>query len=455
MAIINGVDQATRQIVDWNAYNQVNSDRPRNPDGSVRGGNDLAVGGPITANNSSAANSGDVSGDMTPNMINSLTQSMNAAGTGAYNQSILTGFVMKPTFDQDGNWKFEYQLDANGQRIPTIASQLTQAQIEDMAAKTALQAHIAAGVVRDPSTGQWVKTPEAIRLDLQGKLNDAQIAQIDADIKLNQEKLASANAQFDKDLAFRTQQQLDKLAIDREQMAQQAAQFNVTASGYMANGANTLDRDKLLEQGREFDQNLDFQKAVELANAVSDPTRLVQGAALANIWGGSRGGTMMQNTASGQAIGVTDPNFNPNAGQDRSIAAQADQDVPGAFATGLNGAVDQAQNMVNQVSATNPLVAVSPEINNTLAGNVNPAFGNPTGVQGSMQPLNTITPTSQDFAKIVPAAFASLTPTGQKQYQALAMARQPGLKPEDLVKNIRAQMPTGSSGFVPAAFMLR
>jgi hypothetical protein len=35
------------------------------------------------------------------------------------------------------------------------------------------------------------------------------------------------------------------------------------------------------------------------------------------------------------------------------------------------------------------------------------------------------------------------------------MARQPGLKPEDLVKNIRAQMPGQSSGIVPAAFMTR
>lgn len=396
--------------------------------------------------------SGNISAAMTADMRNAMTSSMNSAATGAYNQSIATGFIMKPIFDKDGNWAFDYELDSSGQRIPTMQSQMTRAQIEDMAARRALEAQVAAGIVKDPSTGQWIKTPDAVRLDLQSKLNDAQIKAIDADIALNKDKLASANAQFDKDLAFRTQQHLDKLALDRQAQQNQNDQFNITASGYMASGANTLDRDKMIQDQLQFDQNLDFQKAVELANAVSDPTRLVQGASLANIWGGAKGGTIM--AGPGQ-VGITDPGFDSNASQTRSIAAQSDQDIPGAFGTGLNGAVEQAQNLVNQASATNPLISVAPEINKTLSGGVTPAFGNPTGVSGSIQPLNTITPSSGDFSKIIPAAFMALSDTGQKQYAALAQARQPGLKPADLVKNIRAQVPGAGSGFVPAAFMTR
>ncbi|MAG36034.1 MAG: hypothetical protein CL878_07310 [Dehalococcoidia bacterium] len=98
----------------------------------------------------------------------------------------------------------------------------------------------------------------------------------------------------------------------------------------------------------------------------------------------------------------------------------------------------------------NPVLTLSPELNAALAGRRNPAFGNPQGFSGSQAKLSTIRPSSGNFAKITPAAFKSLSGSGQAQYASLAQART-GQRPEDLQRAINAQLPS-SRGRLPAAF---
>jgi hypothetical protein len=368
---------------------------------------------------------GDIVG-MTPEMINAITNNTNSAAQGAYSESLLTGYVMMPKFDANGQWSYDYYLDPSGQRIQTQAGTMNQAQIEDMAAQRALQTAAQLGKILDPQTGQYVPTTQAVQLQLQDRLNQAQIRQIDADIQQSQQKISEAQREFDTTTANAEKARLDQLQLQRDQMSQQNAQFqqtyglqlqqiqeagrqfDVTQSGII-NGAPTLPAQQLQESRRQFDVNQGWQQQQELANQAADPTRIVSVSALANILGGSRGGA----TA-----------------------------ISPAFAQGTPGNTT--------ANVFNPAVPISPEINKVLSGGIAPAFGNPQNTPGGFANLQDINPASGDFSKIVPAAYMSLTPTGQQQYAAIAQARQPGLKPADLTQQIRANIPT--NGLAPSIF---
>lgn len=248
------------------------------------------------------------------------------------------------------------------------------------------------------ATGQPVKTVD-------NRVSEAQIAEIAANITLKQSTTTGwyqdpQSGQWERTPeAILTMAQASNLGASLDE---ERRQFDLKLNQQQSEFGVTSDQEQ---------QKIDLERNSQLAQALADPTRFVEANQLANLYGTARGGQV------------------PSPGV-----------LPRAFASAGVG------------SLLDPNVAIAPELNVLLQNRrFQPEFGNPTGVQGSLQALSTVAPAGGSFDKVNPMAWRNTSAAGQAQYASLAQARQPGLKPADLDRQIKSQLPGQQAG-VPAAF---
>ena len=213
---------------------------------------------------------------------------------------------------------------------------------------------------------------------------------------------------------------------------------------------------------RELDiakQNADTQTAQTrlsrdqtLASLASDPTKMVQGAMLANLYG-TRSGSVP--AAFGWQAGAPAP-----IGQyDRaSTATGAGAGATGVTAQGLTttgagtGGTATATNLSYNVADVANLrdatsVGLSPQVRAALAGGRVSATGNPSGWMGASSNLNLAVPLSGDFGRIGVDQWNRMDAASKAQYVSLAQANQPGLTADLLDAQIKRQSPGSAAGY--------
>ena len=213
---------------------------------------------------------------------------------------------------------------------------------------------------------------------------------------------------------------------------------------------------------RELDiakQNADTQTAQTrlsrdqtLASLASDPTKMVQGAMLANLYG-TRSGSVpaafgwqagapatigqydRASTATGTGTGTT------------GVTAQGLTTTgagPGGTATATNLSYNVAD-VANLRDATS--VGLSPQVRAALAGGRVSATGNPSGWMGASSNLNLAVPLSGDFGRIGVDQWNRMDAASKAQYVSLAQANQPGLTADLLDAQIKRQSPGSAAGY--------
>ena len=397
---------------------------------SLNGYDDNQIANPPSGTGTGTAN-GDAAGTAADQ--NALANIIRETQAAAIAQAGLLGYMVKPTYNKVGNITgWEPILDTSGKQIPTLAAGSTAAQIALYNAQAAREAASAVfdnaratGKVKDPETGKWISTPDALLSATQQNLNDAQAEKNRAD-------------------------------------AQRAA-----------------DQTKMEQQNY-------------LAQALADPNRFVEAFGLAQLQGTRAGGTggqpgglwgYAQNYLNGTPSGkVAGSNVGAQAAMQpgmmyalggTSSGQSAATNVPGALASGTNGAVSTqsagsnaqsgqaqgalpagtAQTTTDLVNlAQNTQLPISGNLNAAMSGQYVPTIGNATGSQGTVTNLANVSPASGNFAKISPVVFKNLDTATQGQYGSLAQSIQ-GINAADLKQKINAQLP-GSSGGIPSAFKL-
>ena len=405
---------------------------------SVKGVSPEQIGGAAPAQAATAAASGAATGGagavaaMTPQMLDALAGRMTSAASGAYQQSLLTGVVMEPIFDKDGNWTFKPVLDANGQPISTQQAGLNKAQIEDMAARRAIDLISATGRFKDDN-GQWVQTPAALVQRAQAGLIEAQTGDIAARLELDRQK------------------QLAEALADPSRFVEGMALANLMGSSRGGPPAPSVGQ-AILNAPGAFPQSAPPPATGEL-NLIPPAAR------------GAFPGTADGRLISGDGrIGVPTGELNPaapaqklgfqNPQDDRLVTYpfRPDQTAAPSVVEGaptsksLTDKLPGAQ--PGAFAAVNPALPLSPELNAALQHKTVPAFGNPEGTPGAFTTLNDLRGT--DFTKLNPQQYANLSLAGQQQVASLAKATQNVRSQADLEKAINGQLVSG--GRAPSAF---